>query len=150
MKICGKNPDFLKNGQKCGELYTIDLITFIVLSLLRNILYSDNAKVTHCFVSMATPSIFILLTSRVVTRTHHIAYLVQFLWRRILECLPNYDLDGIWKDAKRHSHDICPTWLMKITTVRIFAVLAKIRTVHIPNTSLEPYRRAILLNMSGF
>jgi len=140
----------LKIGQKNGELYTIDLITFVALSVLGNILYFDNAKITQCFVSMATLSIFVLLTSRVVTLTHHIAYLVQFLWRRILEYQPNYDLNGSWKNAELHSHDICLTWQVKIVNVRISGVLAENRTVHIQNTSLAIYHHAILLNIFWF
>jgi hypothetical protein len=79
VKIYRENPNLLKIGQKYGEFYTIDLITFTVLCVVRNISYFDSAKVNHCFVSMATLSTFVLLASRVVIRTHHIVYLVQVL-----------------------------------------------------------------------
>ena len=149
MKTCRENPNLLKTGQKYGALYTIDLILKVALNVVWNMLYFDNAKVTCCCVSMGTLSIFVLLTLKVITRTHHIAYLVQFLWRRILECLSNYDLDWIWKVAKYLSNDICLAWLMKITNVRISRALAEIRTVHIQNTSLQLYRRVTLLIAFG-
>jgi hypothetical protein len=68
---------------------------------------------------MATLSIFILLSATVVTPTRHIAYIVKFLFyfmtvsisdfmaSNFVECLPNYDLDGIWKEAVPLSNDIC-------------------------------------------